>query len=266
MENGNISNENLVPRFPTPPLESENKPSDPKPSRKTSFLIENLVAEKASVTEHGIRKTVKRKYEFLEEKDEKENLKEFSVLKDVQDNPNEIKMSAGELLLLNKKPRTSFSTEQIRELEKRFETQKYLGTKERAELAISLDLTDTQIKTWFQNRRMKLKRYYQASMESSIEKFPSFNSASGFGFGIPHALPSAPILYPPMYPGYQSLLAPFLGGDPTGAYFSRPRILTDVDHPSQASSMVHPPLENRSPWSYAPLLAPYYEVPMYAYP
>lgn len=180
--------------------------------------------------------------------------------------PSEIKMSAGELLLLNKKPRTSFSTEQIRELEKRFETQKYLGTKERAELAISLNLTDTQIKTWFQNRRMKLKRHYQASVESSTEKFPSFSSASGFGFGMPHALPSAPMFYPPLYPGYQSLLAPYRGSDPTGAYFSRPRILSDVDHTSPPSSMVHPSMENKSPWSYSPLLAPYYEVPVFAYP
>jgi len=56
-----------------------------------------------------------------------------------------------------KKPRTSFSAEQVIELEKRFKAQKYLGTKERAELAETLNLTDTQIKIWFQNRRMKLK-------------------------------------------------------------------------------------------------------------
>lgn len=181
---------------------------------------------------------------------------------------SEIKLSAGELLLLNKKPRTSFSSEQIRELEKRFETQKYLGTKERAELAMSLNLTDTQIKTWFQNRRMKLKRHYQASAELTTDKFPSFNSSSGFGFGLPHALLSTPMFYPPLYPGYQSLLAPYLAGtgsDPTGAYFSRPRILSDVDHPSQGS-MVHPPQESKSSWSYTPLLAPYYDVPVYAYP
>lgn len=80
-------NENLVPRFPTPPLESENKPSGQKPTGNTSFLIENLVAKKASVTEQGLCKPAKRKYEFLEEKDEKDNSKEFSSLKDVHENP-----------------------------------------------------------------------------------------------------------------------------------------------------------------------------------
>lgn len=81
--------ENFVPRFPTPPLESENKPSEPKPSGSTSFLIENLVAKKVSVMEQELRKPAKRKSEFLEEKDDKENSKELrSSLKDVRENPN----------------------------------------------------------------------------------------------------------------------------------------------------------------------------------
>ncbi|EDO34127.1 predicted protein, partial [Nematostella vectensis] len=60
-----------------------------------------------------------------------------------------------------KKPRTAFTESQISELEKRFQSQKYLGSKERSELAGTLGLTDTQVKTWFQNRRMKLKRQRQ---------------------------------------------------------------------------------------------------------
>ncbi|XP_056141493.1 T-cell leukemia homeobox protein 3-like [Lampris incognitus] len=57
-----------------------------------------------------------------------------------------------------KKPRTSFSRVQICELEKRFYRQKYLASAERAALAKTLRMTDTQVKTWFQNRRTKWRR------------------------------------------------------------------------------------------------------------
>lgn len=54
-----------------------------------------------------------------------------------------------------KKPRTTFSREQISELEMRFNGQKYLASTERLRLAKQLHLTDSQVKTWFQNRRTK---------------------------------------------------------------------------------------------------------------
>ncbi|PVD27027.1 hypothetical protein C0Q70_12177 [Pomacea canaliculata] len=43
-------------------------------------------------------------------------------------------------------------------LEKRFELQKYLSTPDRLELAESLGLSQIQVKTWYQNRRMKWKK------------------------------------------------------------------------------------------------------------
>ncbi|CEF71064.1 Brain-specific homeobox protein homolog [Strongyloides ratti] len=57
-----------------------------------------------------------------------------------------------------RKARTVFSDSQLQGLEKRFEVQRYLSTPERLKLANNLRLSETQVKTWFQNRRMKHKK------------------------------------------------------------------------------------------------------------
>ncbi|XP_064630734.1 homeobox protein Nkx-6.3-like [Lineus longissimus] len=57
-----------------------------------------------------------------------------------------------------KKARTTFTGRQIFELEKQFEQKKYLSSSERAEMASLLNVTETQVKIWFQNRRTKWKK------------------------------------------------------------------------------------------------------------
>ncbi|XP_060897008.1 ventral expressed homeobox [Labrus mixtus] len=57
--------------------------------------------------------------------------------------------------------RTKFSSQQIGKLEKSFSKNKYLGAVQRRTIAERLNLSETQVKTWFQNRRMKLKREVQ---------------------------------------------------------------------------------------------------------
>lgn len=54
--------------------------------------------------------------------------------------------------------RASFSHEQVLALQKVFSTKKYLDNAERNELARKLNMTDQQIKIWFQNRRYKEKK------------------------------------------------------------------------------------------------------------
>ncbi|ETE56150.1 BarH-like 2 homeobox protein, partial [Ophiophagus hannah] len=52
-----------------------------------------------------------------------------------------------------RKARTAFSDHQLNQLERSFERQKYLSVQDRMDLAAALNLTDTQVKTWYQNRR-----------------------------------------------------------------------------------------------------------------
>ncbi|XP_020647202.1 homeobox protein NANOG [Pogona vitticeps] len=56
------------------------------------------------------------------------------------------------------KTRTAFSQKQLQILHSRFQSQKYLSPQQIRELATALELTYKQIKTWFQNQRMKFKR------------------------------------------------------------------------------------------------------------
>uniref|UniRef100_H3D750 H6 family homeobox 3a n=1 Tax=Tetraodon nigroviridis TaxID=99883 RepID=H3D750_TETNG len=65
-----------------------------------------------------------------------------------------------------KKTRTVFSRSQVFQLESTC-MKRYLSSSERAGLAASLHLTETQVKIWFQNRRNKWKRQLAAELEAA---------------------------------------------------------------------------------------------------
>ncbi|XP_069756612.1 homeobox protein vent1-like [Narcine bancroftii] len=65
--------------------------------------------------------------------------------------------------------RTSFTEEQVRMLERSFQRQQYPGSVVRRSLAGELRLSETQVKTWFQNRRMKLKQQLQIAQAEAFK-------------------------------------------------------------------------------------------------
>jgi len=79
-----------------------------------------------------------------------------------------------------RKPRTIYSSLQLQELNKRFNQTQYLALPERAELAASLGLTQTQVKIWFQNRRSKYKKIMkQGGVSVKIENDGGSPAGSG---------------------------------------------------------------------------------------
>ncbi|VDN56308.1 unnamed protein product, partial [Dracunculus medinensis] len=58
-----------------------------------------------------------------------------------------------------RRARTAFTYEQLVALENKFKSTRYLSVCERLNLAVALQLSETQVKIWFQNRRTKWKKH-----------------------------------------------------------------------------------------------------------
>ncbi|XP_053927762.1 homeobox protein vent1-like isoform X2 [Cuculus canorus] len=134
-----------------------------------------------------------------------------------------------------RRARTAFTSEQVCRLEKTFQRQKYLGASERRKLAAALQLSEIQIKTWFQNRRMKLKRQIQDQQHSLVSPAPLYSYS--YSPGTPLAL-FQDGLRSPFAPQHHRLL-PFAPVPPV--QFSLPFPRYDAPQPTYRFMATEPP-------------------------
>ncbi|XP_062282038.1 NK1 transcription factor-related protein 1 [Scomber scombrus] len=91
-----------------------------------------------------------------------------------------------------RRARTAFTYEQLVALENKFKSTRYLSVCERLNLALSLSLTETQVKIWFQNRRTKWKKQNPGADTSAPTGGGGAGGGGGMGGGMGGLSPLSP--------------------------------------------------------------------------
>ncbi|CAJ0964918.1 unnamed protein product [Ranitomeya imitator] len=106
-----------------------------------------------------------------------------------------------------RRARTAFTYEQLVALENKFKSTRYLSVCERLNLALSLSLTETQVKIWFQNRRTKWKKQNPGADTSAPTGGSNHGGGPSMGGGL-SPLSHSPSMVNPLgmhgHPGYPS--------------------------------------------------------------
>ncbi|XP_034754886.1 ventral anterior homeobox 1 [Etheostoma cragini] len=118
------------------------------------------------------------------------------LVRDAKGSIREIILPKGLDLDRPKRTRTSFTAEQLYRLEMEFQRCQYVVGRERTELARQLNLSETQVKVWFQNRRTKQKK--DQGKDSELRSVVSETAAT---CSVLRLLEQGRLLTPPGLPG-----------------------------------------------------------------
>ncbi|XP_038642628.1 homeotic protein antennapedia-like [Scyliorhinus canicula] len=142
--------------------------------------------------------------------------------------------------------RTVFNEEQKRRLMQQFHRQKYISLQERTKLANTLGLNCKQVKTWYQNRRMKLKRSQYIQPPATYWNRTGFSPISSPTLSLSQGL--TPTLMKPHFISYQQQT--ILSSGQARSFRQRN---TSMEHPIVEvlqSSPIHGDLQHPSTSSY----------------
>ncbi|XP_042220980.1 homeobox protein MSX-1-like [Homarus americanus] len=154
--------------------------------------------------------------------------------------PRVKRREGGQKRKLGRNPRVPFSSSQLAALEARFRQSQYLSSCDVADLSALLNLTETRVKIWFQNRRARERRDREARAKGLLPPAPSSASpgASSSSTGGPLP-PSALALYQftaALAPGSASAFTPVM-----------PRPFGEAPPIQLADSALDPPSHSEGP-------------------
>jgi DNA-binding transcriptional regulator YiaG len=105
-------------------------------------------------------------------------IKEQAVDNEHKEATKKRKQTSNSNQINNKRMRTIFTQEQLDALEVEFMRQQYMVGSERSYLANTLNLTESQVKIWFQNRRIKWRKALEGNSTSSNKADNDINNQS----------------------------------------------------------------------------------------